>query len=201
MVRMGSWVQIPLSAQKIYYFFMQKSFSKTKLVIIGLITGVVLAGGVYYYLANNKTTINNVSPYPHSSSTNQISTTTPSVSTNQLNSEKFFLAAIKYSVNHLDKLSPTKAPTNQKWQAQFFWFSSNSSDFYIEYSTPDHSVWRKILVRAKGTNGTIDYQTIGYFEGGENGYSLKTGQDTLRNQRRLILYQFNSKTKAWERKN
>ncbi|HHD92333.1 MAG TPA: hypothetical protein ENL06_01755 [Candidatus Portnoybacteria bacterium] len=186
---------------------MSRKFSKTKSIIIGLITGVVLAGGVYYYLANNQTTINNVSPYPQSSSTNQISTTTPSTetnqhssNTNQLNSEKFFLTAIKYSVSHLDKLSPTKAPTSQKWQAQFFWFSSNSSDFYIEYSTPDHSVWRKILVRVKVTNGTIDYQTIGYFEGGENGYYLISGQDTLKSQSKLILYYFSSKTNSWEKK-
>ncbi len=187
---------------------MSKSFSKTKLITIGLTTGIILAGGTYYYLSNNRTTINNRSYYPSSSRTNQISTTAPDTKTNQqspktsqLNSEKFFKTAIKYSVNHLDELSPVKAPNNQKWRAQFFWFSSNSSDFYVEYSTPDHSIWQKILVRAKTVNGSITYQTIAYFESGEDGYSLKTGQDTLKNQSKLILYQFNQKTKSWQRKN
>ena len=187
---------------------MSKSFSKTKSIAIGLTTGIILAGGAYYYLNNNQITINNVSSYPSSSSTNQSSATSSSTrtnqqssKTNQINSEKFFKAAIKYSVNHLDELSPAKAPNNQKWQAQFFWFSSNSSDFYVEYSTPDHSIWQKILVRAKLTNGKISYQRIGYFKSSENGYYLVSGQDTLKNQSKLILYQFNSKTKNWQRKN
>ena len=186
---------------------MSSNSSKIKPIIAGLITGIVIAGGAYYFLGRSDTQQESLSkPLTSDTSTKITKTTSPASSPqtdslNHLNSEKFFQQAIDYSVKNLDSLSPATPPQYQKWQAQFFWFSPSSGDFYIEYSTPDRSIWQKILVRAQPSKQQISYQTIGYFKSGENGYYLKTGQDTLKNQSKLILYQFNPKTKKWERKN
>ncbi len=102
-----------------------------------------------------------------------------------------------YVSENIAKISPVEPVSGGKWVASRFWFAT-IRDLYIEYD--DGSNMRQILISVEGEREPLNYKVVGYFEPGDNGWKLKSGEDAMFG-RKLDLYEFDENNKIWIKNN
>ncbi|MBU2037319.1 hypothetical protein KJ866_03945 [Patescibacteria group bacterium] len=106
---------------------------------------------------------------------------------------------MKDLAGQISQLSPVEPVLGGQWFVGRFWYVKGSDEYvYTEYE--DGHILRMILVKATAQENDFDYKVEAYFEPGESGWLLKSGQDSQR-IKDLDLYELNQNTGEWERKN
>ncbi|MBI2587924.1 hypothetical protein HYW30_01300 [Candidatus Azambacteria bacterium] len=104
--------------------------------------------------------------------------------------------AMTYVAANIADLSPEDPILGGKWHVLRFWFA-DGRNFYAEYE--DGHNLRRILVALAPRNGQVSYKVVGFFEPGEDLWSLTKGEDTQFGKP-LELYEFDEKTNSWRKK-
>ena len=110
---------------------------------------------------------------------------------------------IQAIVNNFESIATQRFEIAGKPQIERFWFVGET-DTYVEYR--DGKGFRRMLitfppsVEAAG-GATAQYDALGYFVPGENGWILTIGQDKVFGGKQFHLYEFEARRGAWERQN
>ncbi len=162
-------------------------------IIIVLIIGS-LAGGSLFYFWKNK--------YAHSE--NQIiAEEEPGEKSEKTDVEKsegdkkIFdtrAAIINYAEKNINKISPEKPASGLAWQAIKIWFIDDKN-FYADYKD-EVSNTRRVLISQSVAGPAAEYEVLGFFVPGKNGWVLKSGKD-IGGATFLKLYEKNEQSNEW----
>ena len=162
-------------------------------IIIVLITGS-LAGGSLFYLWKNK--------YAFSKDKNIISEDAgggiEKADLQKAEDEKKIsdgrAAIINYAEKNINKISPEKAARGLTWRAEKIWFIDDKN-FYVDYKD-EISTTRRLLIAQSIAGPAAEYEVLGFFIPGENGWVLKFGKD-IGSAAPLKLYEKNDENNEW----
>lgn len=106
-------------------------------------------------------------------------------------------AIINYAEKNINKISPEKPVSGLAWQAIKIWFIDDKN-FYVDYKD-EVSNSRRVLVSQVNAGPAAEYEILGFFVPGENGWILKSGKD-IGGETFLKLYEKNEQNNEWTAK-
>lgn len=101
---------------------------------------------------------------------------------------------INYIENNINKISPEKPASGLAWRAVKIWFIDDKN-FYADYKD-EVSNTRRALMSQLIAGPAAEYEVLGFFIPGENGWILKSGKD-IEGAASLKLYERNEETGEW----
>ncbi len=101
---------------------------------------------------------------------------------------------INYIEKNINKISPQKAGSGMLWHPIKIWFIDDKN-FYVDYKD-DLSNIRRMLIFQFMEGPRAEYEILGFFIPGENGWILKSGKD-IEGSSALKLYEKNEETEEW----
>lgn len=101
---------------------------------------------------------------------------------------------INYIEKNINKISPEKPALGLTWRAVKIWFIDDKN-FYVDYKD-EVSNTRRMLMSQIIDGPAAEYEILGFFIPGENGWILKSGKD-LKSAESLKLYEKNEETNEW----
>lgn len=84
-------------------------------------------------------------------------------------------AMINYVDKNINKISPEKPAKGLAWQVIKIWFIDDKN-FYVDYKD-EVSNTRRLLISQSVGGPSAEYEILGFFIPGDNGWKLKTGKD------------------------
>lgn len=189
MVRMGSWVRIPLSAY----------MTKVSKVILGLIILFALIWAAYFIYIEKERFWPEIpeGEIPPESEIKQSKMAPPERAQEEPQLNLKAVEMMNYISDNIEELSPVEPVLAGQWQVIRFWFVADY-DFYVEYE--DGHILRQIFISARGRDVDVQYNVIAYFEPGENEWVLKKGEDIMYGKE-TILFERDEETNMWVRRN
>jgi hypothetical protein len=170
---------------------LMKNFLKK--VIIVLITGSLLGGLVFYFWKNKF-----VLPGDQIITEEALSKETEKVDLKKAESDKKIsdgrVEIINYTENNINKISPEKPASGLIWHSAKVWFVDDKN-FYVDYKD-EISNTRRLLVSQVMGGPAAEYEILGFFIPGDNGWVLKSGKD-IQGVTSLKLYEKNDATGEW----
>ena len=104
---------------------------------------------------------------------------------------------VNYVEKNISKISPEKPAIGLTWRAIKIWFIDNK-DFYVDYKD-EVSNTRRVLISQSVAGPTAEYEVLGFFIPGENGWMLKSGKD-ISGTVSLVLYEKSDEAGEWAAK-
>ncbi|MBU4339112.1 hypothetical protein KKB43_01240 [Patescibacteria group bacterium] len=106
-------------------------------------------------------------------------------------------AIINYAEKNINKISPEKPSSGLVWRLAKIWFIDDKN-FYVDYKD-EVSNARRVLMSQANDGPAAEYEILGFFVPGENGWILKSGKD-IGEAASLKLYEKNKATGEWTAK-
>lgn len=103
-------------------------------------------------------------------------------------------AIINYVEKNINKISPEKPASGLVWRSVKIWFIDDNN-FYVDYKD-EVSNTRRVLIFQTNAGPAAEYEILGFFVPGENGWILKSGKD-IGGSASLKLYEKNEETEEW----
>ncbi len=101
---------------------------------------------------------------------------------------------INYLEKNINKISPEKSTSGLAWHSVKIWFIDDNN-FYVDYKDELSSA-RRVLIFRSNDGLAAEYEVLGFFVPGENGWILKSGKD-MEGVTTLKLYERNEETGEW----
>lgn len=167
-------------------------------VILVLITGS-LAGGSLFYFWKNKYVFSKDQPAIEE----VLSGRSKNMDIEKAKAEddkKIFdqrAAIINYVEKNINKISSEKPASGLVWRSVKIWFIDDN-DFYVDYMDELLNT-RRLLISQSFDGPAAEYEVLGFFVPGENGWVLKTGKD-IGGTTSLKLYEKNEENNEWVEK-
>lgn len=165
-------------------------------IIIVLITGSLVGGSLFYFW-KSKYALSKDQVLPDT----EISGESRKIDTEKAENEKKIsdgrAAIINYIEKNINKISPEKTVNGLVWRAVKIWFIDDKN-FYVDYKD-EVSTTRRVLISQSFAGPAAEYEVLGFFIPGENGWVLKTGKD-LSGTTSLKLYEKNEQSNEWTAK-